>query len=187
MLIQIYILNGMHNITLYISEKLRINKDSINKKHNTENVLIFDDKIELSLFITGLNRISKDNNNCQDIVIFYIDQKYQEYYKFTKSPKQGSVVISRGDKQLSICEIVLYKIDKNEHTINYNVVDNVINELTEWNKTKKRKYLEILYSDDIPKTSKKHTYMWYSQTFNTIIIYTTNESYETLKEKNVFQ
>ena len=175
----------MHNITLYISEKLRINQDSISKKHNTENVLIFDDKIELSLFLTGLNRISKDNNNCQDILIDYNGEKY---YQFTKSPKQESVVITRGDKQLSICEIVLYPIDNQiGKNINYNVVNNIISELTEWNKTKKRKYLEILYSDDIPKNSKRYTYMWYSNTFEIIMIYTSDKSYKELKEKNVFQ
>ena len=172
----------MNTINSYITEKLKLGK---NTKVSTEDVLVFDKKIEFSLFLTGLNRISKDNGNCQDIAIYHSG----DFYKFTKNPKQGSIVITPGDKQLSICEIVLYKIDQNEDGINRDVVDNIISELTEWNKTKKRKYLEFVYSDDdiLPKSSKKYIYMWYSNTFEVIMIYTSDDSYEELKDKNVFQ
>ena len=165
----------MNTINSYIIEKLKLGK---NTKVSTEDVLVFYKQIEFSLFLTGLNRISKDNGNCQDISIYHSG----DFYKFTKN-------IPRGDRQLSICEIVLYKIDQNKDGINHDVVDNIVSELTKWNKTKKRKYLEFVYSDDniLPKSSKKYTYMWYSNTFETIVIYTSDDSYEELKDKNVFQ
>ena len=185
----------MKNLQQHIIEKLKIDKNTKIKKYkSTEDVLIFENlycdytATELSLFITGLNRVSEDNNDCKDVMVLY--ENYDEsidYYKFNKDINNKEIKIAKGDVKEKICELIVYPCNDTNENYMTNIVDNIIDTLTYWNKEKHRQYFKIL-ADGGLGYFKKYTYIyvWYSSKYNCINIMLSNRSYESLRKEEKF-
>ena len=173
----------MYNITSYIIEKLKINKDSKpNNIRSTDKVLIFEsdsnNKFDLGLFITGLERFIQDNS-CKKMIIAvetglrYVDKAYYQLNLITdQSEKTCNILFSPADEP---SEIFINESD---------IFDKFINKLKKFEK-KKYKFFNPIFVDRY-SAKYRYFYMWYSETNEAIFLLGSKEEYKILQQKNTF-
>lgn len=181
----------MQTLSQHILEKLRLSKTPI----KNEEVLVLEpiyvapteSGYDLSLFLTGLDNLSKDYN-CNDILISADIDNEEEYFtiynKRGKTPDKFKLATDSSKHKL--CEVVLYNsVLSNEPEIIKNAVPDIQSVLSNAVKQHRVKYCQYLFVGHF-FIKLKYLYVWYSFDNNAIQMHFSNTSYKELLENNKF-